>query len=304
MYVRLLGTAAGGGFPQWNCNCGNCRGVRSGSVAARPRTQCSVAVSADGARWFMLGASPDVRAQVESFPPLLPRRGVRGSGIEGVLLCNGDLDHTLGLWVLREGEPLVVHATAAVRQMLNERAALGAVLDCYCGVTWREPPAEPAPLCYRDGGRSGLSYSAVPVRGTLPRYCGDGDAPAGACVGYRLVDERTGGRLLFLPSIAALDDALLARLQECDALLLDGTFWSEDEMRVAGAGQVGASEMGHLPVGEPGGSLARVATLAVPRKVYVHVNNTNPMLIDDSPQRRAVRAAGAEVGWDGQEFHL
>jgi pyrroloquinoline quinone biosynthesis protein B len=305
MHIRLLGTAAGGGFPQWNCNCSNCRGVRSGTVAARPRTQCSVAISSDGARWFLLGASPDVRVQIESFAPLLPRHGVRGTGIEGVLLSNADLDHTLGLLMLREGEPLVLHATVTIRQVLSGGLALAAVLASYCGLVWREPPHEPAPLCYRDGKPSGLSYSAFPVDGKPPRYGeGRGNSLTGTSIGYRLVDERTGGRLLVLLTLAAFDDTITAQLQDCDALLLDGTFWSDDEMQVAGVGRLRAAEMGHLPVGGPGGSLARIAPLPIRRRIYIHLNNTNPLLLEDSPERQAVHAAGVEVGHDGLELTL
>jgi pyrroloquinoline quinone biosynthesis protein B len=305
MRVRLLGTAAGGGFPQWNCGCRNCGTARADPARARPRTQSSVAVSADGRRWFLLHASPDVRAQVESFPPLLPDGPVRGSGIEGVLLTGADLDQTLGLLCLREGGPLTVHATAAVRRALDEGLRLTTVLACYAGVEWREPPARPAPLRSRDGTPSGLEYCAFPVPGKPPRYREGVSAPSpGDCVGYRVTDGRTGRRLVCVPGAADLDDAVLAECARADALLLDGTFWSEDEMARAGAGRVAASAMGHLPVGGPGGSLGRVQPLAGRRVVYVHVNNTNPILLEDSPARRLVEAAGAEVGWDGMEFQL
>jgi pyrroloquinoline quinone biosynthesis protein B len=264
-----------------------------------------VAVSADGARWFLLGVSPDVRTQIESFASLLPTRKVRGTAIEGLLLANGDLDHVLGLLQLREGEPLVVHTTHWVRRLLTDGLGLTATLTRYCGLAWREAPAEPVPLCYRDGSPSGLSYATVPVPGKPPRYCGRSTvATLGPCVGYRVIDDRTGAQLVFVPSLAFLDDALAAELDGCDCLLLDGTFWSEEELRVAGVARDSAADMGHLPIGGSSGSLARIAPLAIPRKVYVHINNTNPILIEDSPERMAVAAAGAEVGWDGCELHL
>lgn len=305
MQVRLLGTAAGGGFPQWNCGCPNCEGVRRGTVRARPRTQSCTAVSADGRRWFLLNASPDIRFQIESFVPLLPPGTVRGTPIQGILVTNADLDHTLGLLLLREGGRLPVHATSSVQRALDEGLHLTEVLDCYGGVEWRRPPASLAPLVCADGTSSGLSYAAFAVPGKLPRYWEGRASPSGEdAVGYRFVDESTGGRLVYVPGLAARDQDVLTRLQDADALLLDGTFWSDDEMRIVGAGKVSAREMGHLPVGSADGSLSALASLPAARKIYVHINNTNPMLREDSPERRAVEKAGAEVGWDGLEFTL
>ncbi|HLV78966.1 MAG TPA: MBL fold metallo-hydrolase, partial [Chthonomonadaceae bacterium] len=170
MQVRLLGTAAGGGFPQWNCGCPNCRAVREGMGRAQPRTQSSVAVSADGARWFLLNASPDIPAQIAAFPPLQPPPGAaRGSGIAGVLLTNADLDHTLGLLLLREGARLSIHATPRVRAALETGLSLTSVLECYCGVDWKTPPVDLTSLRYADGAPSGLRYAAFPVPGKPPR---------------------------------------------------------------------------------------------------------------------------------------
>jgi pyrroloquinoline quinone biosynthesis protein B len=305
MQVRVLGSAAGGGFPQWNCNCANCHGVRTGTIPARPRLQCSVSLSGDGGRWFLLHASPDVRLQIESFPPLLPAGGVRGTGVAGVLLTAADLDQALGLLVLREGLAAVVHATAAVRRSLAEGLRLDEVLGCYCPLEWREPPPEPAPLRDAGGNPSGLTYQAFAVPGKPPRYREGRAAPSpGDTVGYRFVDERTGGRLCFLPSVAAWDNTVAAGVRDADALLFDGTFWDEEELVRTGAGSLRAGEMGHLPVGGPDGSLAHLAPLEIRRKVYVHINNTNPMLREDSPERQAVEAAGVAVGWDGMEFTL
>ena len=305
MHVRLLGTAAGGGFPQWNCGCFNCEGVRRGTIRARPRMQSCAAVSADGRRWFLLNASPDVRAQIETFVPLLPLGSVRGTGIQGILVTSADLDHTLGLLVLREGGRLSVHATSSVQRALDEGLHLSEVLDCYGGVDWRQPPASLAPLVCTDGTLSGLSYAAFPVPGKLPRYReGRASSSGEDAVGYQLVDESTGGRLVYVPGLTGLGPDVLTRLHDADALLLDGTFWSDEEMRLLGVGRARARDMGHLPVGSQDGSLAAVTSLPVARKIYVHINNTNPMLRDDSPERQAVERAGAEVGWDGLEFTL
>jgi pyrroloquinoline quinone biosynthesis protein B len=264
-----------------------------------------VTVSADGRRWFVIHAPPDVRAQVESFPPLLPSEGARGSGIEGVLLTGADLDQVLGLLTLREGPPLAVHATAAVRRSLALGLSLPATLEAYAGAEWREPPAAPAPLLTRDGRPSGLLYAAFVLPGQPPRYLRGRTGPSpGDCVGYLLVEEATGAGLVVAPALAALDAAILDRLGGCEALLLDGTFWRDDELPRLGVGTLRAAEMGHVPVGGPAGSLAAVRSLPVARKIYVHVNNTNPMLIDDSPERQAVEAAGVEVGRDGMEIEL
>jgi pyrroloquinoline quinone biosynthesis protein B len=305
MHVHLLGTAAGGGFPQWNCRCLNCEGVRRGTIRARPRTQSCAAVSADGRRWFLLNASPDLRAQIESFAPLLPHGNVRGTGIQGILVTNADLDHTLGLFMLREGGRIAVHATLSVRRALDEGLRLTEVLDCYGEVDWRQPAASLSPLTYADETLSGLNYAAFSVPGKLPRYREDRASPGGEdTVGYQLVDESTGGRLVYVPALAALDREVLSRLRDADVLLLDGTFWSDEEMRTIGAGSASARAMGHLPVGPEDGSLAAIATLPAARKIYVHINNSNPILREDSPERRVVEKAGVEVGWDGLEFTL
>ena len=304
MRVRLLGTSAGGGFPQWNCACRGCAAAREHPALAKPRSQSSVAVSADGESWFLLNASPDVRHQIEAFPPLQSRaHGSRGPGIAGVLLTNGDLDHTLGLLLLREGGRLSVHATPTVRAALQSGLHLPSLLERYGGADWHEPPRGLAPLLTEGGMRSGISYAAFSVPGKPPRYLeGDASASPDDNVGYQLVDEATGRRLLFVPDCAAIDPALSARLQNRDALLFDGTFWSEEEMIPLGGRK--ASAMAHLPVGGPEGSLAALASLPIRRKIYVHVNNTNPMLLADSPERAAVIAVGLEVGEDGMELVL
>jgi pyrroloquinoline quinone biosynthesis protein B len=303
MHVRLLGTAAGGGFPQWNCRCLNCQHARAGT--ASPRMQTSVAVSADGKHWFLLNASPDVRAQIESFPPLLPSRCVRGTAIDGIFLTNADLDHVLGLPLLREGGRLIVHSSAVVRRTLTVRLRLEEILSRYGGITWREAPTELTALLTSDGAFSGIRYAAFPVPGKPPRYCeGLGEASPMENVGYRLEDDRTKGRLVFVPNSAVMTEPVLDQMRNCDVLLFDGTFWSEREMPALGLGPVAAKEMGHIPIGGAEGSLGYLANLHVPLKVYIHVNNTNPVLCEDSTERQQVEAAGVRVGYDGQQFIL
>lgn len=305
MQIHLLGTAAGGGVPQWNCSCPVCREARQGNGRVQPRTQSSVAISADGRTWFLLNASPDIRSQIENFPPLHPSAGTpRNSPIEAVLLTNADLDHTLGLLLLREGEKLCVHATASVRLALKEGISLEPTLKSFCGTRWIEPPIKPEPLLRCDGSASGLIYQAIPLAGKPPRFMKLKASAPGHVVGYQITDAKTRGRLLFFPDVAELDETVLRWLPECEALLFDGTFWSENEMRERGLGTLSAADMGHAPIsGEPG-SLKVLADLKVPHRIYTHINNTNPVLIEDSNECTAVKAAGCVVGRDGMELTI
>jgi pyrroloquinoline quinone biosynthesis protein B len=301
MWVRVLGSAAGGGYPQWNCACPPCRAVRDRSRPARPRTQSSVAVSADRQGWFLLNASPDVRAQIEAFPALHPAGGLDGTRVvplQAVLLTDAELDHTLGLLLLREGGGLVLHATAATRDTLHDGTALLRTLEAYCPVQWRPVvPGADVPLA------DGLSYRAFDVPTTKrPRF---GSATReGRVVGYRLTDERSGRVLVHLPVLQELTPEVRAELDDCSCLLVDGTCWSDDELVRLGRGGRTARAMGHLPISGPGGSLEQLAPLPVERRIYIHVNNTNPVLLEDSPERRAVEEHGMEVAVDGLELEV
>lgn len=301
MRVRVLGSAAGGGFPQWNCACPPCRAVRDGSRPARPRTQSSIAVSADSRRWFLLNASPDIRAQIESFPALHPSSGPGGRRevpLQGVLLTDAELDHTLGLLLLREGGGLVLHATEATRDTLCEGTSLLRTLEAYCPVEWHPVvPGAEVPLA------GGLSYRAFDVPTTKRARFGSGSR-AGRVVGYRLTDGRSGRALVHLPVLQELTPALCAELEDCACLLVDGTCWSDDELIRLGLAARTAREMGHLPISGPGGSLRRLAPLPVERRIYVHVNNTNPILLEDAPERRTVEEHGMEVAVDGLELQV
>ena len=305
MRIHLLGTAAGGGVPQWNCNCAVCREARAGSGRVQARTESSVAISADGRSWFLLNASPDIRAQIEAFPPLHPSTGkTRNSPIEAVLLTNADLDHTLGLFLLREGEELCIHATPNVRRALTEGISFQPALESFCGTRWIEPATAPAPLLHRDNSASGLLCEAIPLPGKPPRFMKQDTSTTGNVVGYRITDIKTGGRLLFFPDVAEMNETVLRCLRECDAVLFDGTFWSEHEMPERGLGTLSAADMGHAPISGERGSLKFLAKLKVPNKIYTHINNTNPILIEDSPERAAVKAAGCVVGRDGLELEI
>jgi len=304
MRVRLLGTAAGGGLPQWNCHCRNCRGARAGTMGIKPRTQSCVAVSANDRHWFLINASMDIRAQIESFPPLHATDSVRGTRISGVLLTSADLDHVLGLMVLREGDRLNVYASPAIRNTITDHLHLDSVLNHYCGIDWHEVPRDLSLLQTRDGVDTGLLVAAFPVTGKPPRYAESSIHAAWNAIGYRFVDPITRGTMVCIPGVTRLDPAALDELERCDLLLIDGTFATEDEMACTNVGATTAMQMGHCPILGASGSLRQISTLRARQKVYIHINNTNPILDEASPERHAVEKAGVVVGEDGMEFQL
>jgi len=306
MLIRVLGSAAGGGFPQWNCGCENCRGLRAGGLRARARTQESVAVSADGDQWFLINCSPEIRSQIESFPPLHPR-GPRHSPIAAILLTNGDLDHCLGLLSLRESHPLAIYATERLRQGFTEGNVLYRTLDRFPGqVTWRRLElGREQELTGVDERPSGLSAEPVAVPGKLPIHLETGaTSQPEDSVGFRIRERRTGRVVAYLSGVGAVTDAVRRALEGADCVFFDGTFWSSDEMPASGLGTKKAEEMAHLPIGGPDGSLARLGGLGAPRRIFIHVNNTNPLLREDSPERAQVEAAGWEVACDGLEVRI
>jgi pyrroloquinoline quinone biosynthesis protein B len=300
--VILLGTAAGGGFPQWNCWCRTCRIARREPERARPRSQSSAAVSADGRRWFLLNASPDVHAQLARLPAAEPS-GPRHVPVEGVVLTDAELDHTLGVVLLREGRFLQIYATPAVQEIMEHDSRLVPVTRAFAQVRLEQLPLEgSAPLAYRDGCPAGITVSGFPVPAGPPRFA-SGDRP-GHTVGVMVRDEATDGVCAFVPGCGGLDRALLDRLAQADLVLFDGTFWTDDELIALGIGERTAREMDHLPVSGPDGSLERLAELPGRHRVYTHINNTNPMLIEDSPERLQVERHGIAVGADGMRFTL
>ena len=306
MLIRVLGSAAGGGFPQWNCGCPNCRGVREGTLPAVTRSQECVAISADGRGWFLLNASPEIRQQIEAFPPLHPRDR-RHSPIQGVLLTNGDLDHCLGLLSLRESHPLLVYATERVRVGFIERNVFYRTLERFPGqVTWRIlKPGRREELLGVDGRESGLVAEALPVPGKPPVHLEGLMRPDPEDnVGVRIRDEATGGTLAYMSAVGALTDSVRQALDGADCVFFDGTFWSSDELSGPGLMAKTAEDLAHLPIGGEDGSLKAVARLSARRRVYIHINNTNPILREDSAERRAVEAAGCEVAFDGMEVTL
>jgi pyrroloquinoline quinone biosynthesis protein B len=295
VWLRVLGSAAGGGSPQWNCGCPVCAAVRSGAGPAR--TQSSIAVSADHRQWFLINASPDVRTQIEAFPGLHPTDG-RTTPLEAVLLTDAELDHTLGLLLLREARALRLYATPSAHKTLSDGSGVLRTLERYCPVEWRAVvPGDDMPLA------EGLSCRAFDAPTTKRARFGAG-LDHGRVVGYRLTDERSGGTAVYLPGVQALTPALRAEIEGCDCLLIDGTCWRDDELVRLGLAGKTSREMGHLPIDGPDGSLAQLPSLGVRRTIYVHMNNTNPILLADSPERRVVEDSGMEVAMDGLEVEV
>ena len=300
----MLGSAAGGGSPQWNCGCANCVAVRAGDASLQPRTQASAAVSADGTQWFLLNASPDVRAQIEAFPALHPRR-LRDTPIGGVVLTNGDVDACLGLFILREDQPLVLYASEAVERGLREHNALTRTLERRPGqLTWHRLRAGEVVPLVGAAGPSGLTLEAVPVPGTVPLHL-KGLAAASPEDNLALVlGDARGHRVMYAPTTAARTPLLDARARAADVLVFDGTFFRDDELTSLGLTTRSARDMAHWPLGGVEGSLRWLAQLPCRRKILTHINNTNPILRAGTPERDELAAAGVEAAYDGLEVEL
>lgn len=299
MRIRVLGAAAGGGFPQWNCGCPHCDEVRRGSARTKARTQDSLAVSVDGEKWLLVNASPDVLAQICATPALHPR-APRHSPIAAIVLTNGDLDHVLGLFSLRESQPLVIFATEAVQRGLVEKNALMRTLARFDGqVTWRALAIGEEVLAL-----PGLAMTPITAAGKLPVHLtGIAERSPEDNVGLVLRDVASGARAAYVGAAGAVGD-LPGHVAGVGALFFDGTFWSRDELVRMGLGHAHAEDMAHLPIGGESGSLAALARVDARRKIFTHVNNTNPILLDDSRERGEVERAGWEVAFDGMEIEL
>jgi pyrroloquinoline quinone biosynthesis protein B len=304
MHILILGSAAGGGFPQWNCGCGNCVGVRNNKFPGKARTQAQIAISSDSSSWFLAGASPDLARQIEKSPHLHPRAS-RDSPITGVVLSSADLDHVLGLLLLRELQPLRVYAASSVLSILREENSMFGMLNrVEPQVVWTPINSEsPFPLLSADGNDSGLRCEVLYLSGRYPKYVKAQAArldlaQAGAALFFK---SASGARVAYLPAVGNVSNALLERIEGADLLLFDGTFWSDDELiRVQGRGET-AHQMGHTPVEE---SLSLLKDIKVGRRMFIHLNNTNPILNETSDEHRAVRQAGWEVAEDNWQVEL
>ncbi|TWI33838.1 pyrroloquinoline quinone biosynthesis protein PqqB [Paracoccus sulfuroxidans] len=295
MRIVILGTGAGGGTPQWNCGCGNCDAARAGRIPAM--SQSGIAVSADGRSWALINASPDLRAQLAATPALHPT-GLRKSPIRSVLVTNGDIDHVAGLLTLRESQKFRLFATRTIHDMLDDNPVFQVMNPEMVrrSTITLDTPFELVP---------GLHAALFAVPGKVPLYLEEGES-----VDTQLIGEQTVGvelrserhRVLYIPGCATMPDWLIQRIGGADALLFDGTLWTDDEMIVAGLGKKTGRRMGHIPVSGSDGSLDALADVPVGRRIFVHVNNSNPLTDPFSSETALVRAAGWDVGHDGMEI--
>jgi pyrroloquinoline quinone biosynthesis protein B len=295
--VILLGSAAGGGLPQWNCNCRNCASARAGKIPSR--TQSSLAFSLNGASWFFVNASPDIRQQVEMLPTQANEG--RSTAFEAVLLTNADLDHTLGLMVVREGGPVSIHCTEEVWHSLTEGLGFERVLRAFNGGDtpgFKRCPLTPEPLSLADG----LSLRTLLLGGDPPRY--DTTADGGRGHASAFVIEDRSHKLVVALDVPGPNETLLSEIDHADLTIIDGSFWSDTEMIDLGFSQRTATQMGHWPISGPGGSLQALSHRKKGAVVYSHINNTNPILDPNSPERKQVETAGIVVGEDGMSWEL
>lgn len=307
MRVRILGSAAGGGLPQWNCRCTNCDCVRAGSDEIDARTQSSVAVSADGEAWYLLNVSPDIRQQILKTPGLVPRgRGERLTAIVGCVLTDAEIDHTSGLFFLREGCSFPILSTPVVHHWLAKHLPIEPVLSSFARRPWSDLLiGAKQELLLPSGQKSGLEVRAFELDPHVPRFVKEDLSSAdGSVIGLEIIAKRTGKKLVYAPCVGSIRPSLIAATKDADTLLMDGTFWTDDEPIRFGFSENTARKMGHLPVDGDGGSLRWLAQIAINRRVYVHINNTNPMLNRSNPEYHLVRKSGVEVGADGDCFEV
>ena len=303
MRIRVLGSSAGGGFPQWNCNCANCDGLRHGRIKARARTQSSIAVTANGLDWLLVNASPDILTQIRDTPDLQPARAVRDSGIAAVLLMDAQIDHVTGLIMLRErGSRLPLLATPEVFSDISSGFPITGILSHYCGVATTELPSDGRTITV--DGLPGIEVQTVAIASKPPPYSPfRGNPRAGDNLGLVIQNPANGARVFYAPGLGAVTPELLELMASCSVLLVDGTFWTEDEMITQGLSKKKAAEMGHLPQSGPGGMIEQLGKLPRSiRKILIHINNTNPMLIEDSAERAELTRHGIEVAHDGMDI--
>lgn len=302
----MLGSAAGGGFPQWNCNCRNCSGVRDGTLRARPRTQSSITVSGgDGRQWALVNASPDILVQIRSHSALQPARTARDTAIAGIVLVDGQIDHTAGLFMLREStRPLRIWCTDRVHADLTQGNPIFGVLGHYCGVERRAIAIDGSEFAVDEV--AGVQWRAVAVAGKPAPYSPGRESPvAGDNVALVIRDGRSGRTAVYAPGVGAMDETLWSALRAAQCVLVDGTFWSDDEMIRLGLSRKSSRDIGHLPQSGPGGMLEWLDKLpATVRRILIHVNNTNPILEESSPEHAELARRGVEVAWDGLEIEL
>lgn len=303
MYIYVLGSAAGGGFPQWNCNCPNCHGVRTGTIQAKARTQSSIAVSENGTDWVLLNASPDIRQQLFEFKAAQPARKLRDTGITSVILMDSQLDHTTGLLTLREGCPMNVWCTEMVHQDLTSGFPVFNMLKHWNGgLQYHEiNPTQ----TFKVDGFENLEFLPLIIKSAAPPYSPHRHDPHdGDNIALIIKDNKTQKQLFYAPGLGKIDDQIMQIMQSSDCVMIDGTLWTDDEMQQTGVGTKTGREMGHLYISGEGGSLSYLNQLTTPKKVLIHINNTNPILNENSSQFAELKANGVEVAYDGMQIEL
>jgi len=309
MYIRVLGSAAGGGYPQWNCNHPNSRRARQNDAAAKPRTQSSIAVSADGEDWFLFNASPDLRQQINENDILQPRKGLRHSPIQGAVLTNADVDHVAGLLSLRESQPLRIYATGRVLEVLAANSIFNVLNPEFVSreALHLEQPVE---LLKADGTPAGLRVTPFAVPGKVALWLEDASKGENFgsidedTIALEVEDSRRGSKFFYMPACARMTDDLADRIRGAELVFFDGTLWVDDEMIRDGVGVKTGKRMGHMSVSGNDGTMTALGGLDIKRKIFIHINTTNPILLDDSKERKKVETAGWEVSYDGMSIEL
>lgn len=304
MQIQVLGSAAGGGFPQWNCNCDMCKGHRDGTITSRARTQSSIAVSQNGVDWVLINTSPDILQQIKSFPALQPARKKRDTGIAAIILTDAQIDHVTGLLMLREGCPHEVYCTKQVKQDLTEGFPLFKVLDSYNGGL-NLNIIDPEEQSFQIEKIEDLIFTVYPLLSNAPPYSPHRDNPeAGDNVGLLITNKQKNQSVFYAPGIGVIEKQVIDAVELADCILIDGTVWTNDEMRLRGVGEKLGTEMGHLPQSGEGGMIEFLDTLTNKRKVLIHINNTNPILDENSAEREFLDEHNIEVAYDGMNIQI
>jgi len=305
MRVRVLGSAAGGGFPQWNCNCPNCDGVRKGTINAKRRTQSSIAVTGDNVNWLLFNASPDILTQFQGFPELQPARSIRDTAVKSVLLMDAQIDHTTGLFMLREGKtPLNIYCTDMVYEDLTTGNPIFNILGHYCGINWNKISMDSLDS-FEAEGVPNLKITAVPLSSKAPPYSPHRNNPhIGDNIGIQVEDATSGKKLFYAPGLAEIEDQIKPFMEQADCLMVDGTCWTNDEMAKLGIAQKMSLDMGHLPQSDPGGMIEVLRPLKASKKILIHINNTKPILREDSLERAVLADEKIDVAYDGMDLTI
>ena len=302
MKIRVLGSGAGGGFPQWNCSCPNCKAVRAGSIKASTRNQSSIAISSDGEHWVLFNASPDVRSQLENFPEIHPKDKVRGTGIEAIVMIDSQIDHATGLLILREGDPLTIYCTEMVKQDLSTGFPIFNILEHFCGVIDHTIPLNGDSFSIPT--IDDLEFTALALKSKAPPYSPHRDDPhEGDNIGMIIRQISTGKTTFYAPGLGVIEPHVEKAMAEADCALVDGTFWTDDELASVGRPLL-ARKIGHIPQSGEDGMIEFLDTLEKPRKILIHINNTNPILNEESEERGILTQHDIEVAFDNMNIEL